>query len=174
MRRFILAISIICLMFVLQGCSKHTTQLSDYGSWGKPAAKIINSNFSDSLPDKEAVNKYGKEYYYKFTQGLLSDENFVVYVVLQFPDLASYKEKLDAYTKHIDTVFYQEDTAYYAIQYSNQSVSDYTDDKIYDGMFFDFEIISANEKELMIGILNAHVWDYYKDQFLIDYLSEGV
>ena len=174
MRRFILAISIICLMFVLQGCSKHTTQLSDYGSWGKPAAKIINSNFSDSLPDKETVNKYGKEYYYKFTQGLLSDENFVVYVALQFPDLVSYENYLDTCTKHITAVSFQGDIAHYTIQYSNNDVSEYTDDKIYDGMFFDFEIISANEKELMIGILNAHVWDYYKDQFLIDYLSEGV
>ena len=48
---------------------------------------------------------------------------------------------------------------------------EYIDEKIYDGMFYDFEIVSANQSEYTICLIYAHVWDYYKDQVLIDYLN---
>ncbi len=62
-------------------------------------------------------------------------------------------------------------TYYFLIQYSLDDRLKYTDDEIYDGMFYTFEIISANPEENTICFVSARVWDYHPDQVLIDYLQ---
>lgn len=174
MKRIIALISILIYIIALQGCAsknEHTTELSEYGSWKESTASMLANSFVCSLPDNEIVNKYGKEYYYKSSQGTLGDQNFVICVALQFADKASYENELRKYTTLLSDSLFQNDTTYYMIQYSNEAVTEYTNDKIYDGMFFNFEIISTNSNSYTICFLNAHIWDYYKDKVLIDYLQ---
>lgn len=170
MKRIIMISTVVIIIIMLQGCgtkNQHTTEISDYGSWQESTSNILDCSFVYPLPDSETVYKYGKEYYYKASQGALGDENFVLSVTLQFDDQTSYEE----FTALLSDSVSQDDTAYYMIQYSDETAKEYTDDKIYDGMFYDFEIISTNSNNYTICFLNAHVWDYYKDYVLIDYLQ---
>lgn len=170
----IVVIILVFYMFILQSCtthSKYDTNLSDYGSWKESTTKIISDNFTNSLPCNKSVNKYGHEYYYKAHQSTFGDENFVIYVVLKFPDKTSYENELYKYNSLFSSFIFQDNTSYYTIQYSHEAVSEYTNNKIHDGMFYNFEIISANKTEYTICFINARVWDYYKDNVLIDFLN---
>lgn len=174
MRRKIVALAFLCYVLALSGCSaqnNHHTQLSDYGLWGETTKILLDNNFTNSLPDNEVVKDYGHEYYYKSSQSVMGDESFVIYVVLTFPDEVSYWEELSKYTILQSNPISQNDNTYYPIQYSHEAVTEYTDGKYYDGMFYNFEVISTNTNEYTISFINAHVWDYYNDQVLIDFLQ---
>ena len=41
-------------------------------------------------------------------------------------------------------------------------------------MFYNFEIVLENKTDLTIQILAAHVWDYYRDEVLVDFLQKIV
>lgn len=174
MRRKNVLIAILGCVLALTGCSaqkNYYTDLSQYGMWKETTVAMLTDNFSDSLPDSEDVSNYGYEYYYKSSQSVLGDENFVIYVVLRFPDEASYLKELSKYTSlQLDPVSQNHNT-YYPIQYSNETFMEYTDGEYSDGMFYNFEIISTNVSEYTISFLNARVWDYYSDQVLVEYLQ---
>lgn len=174
MRRIIIAISLVCQILLLQGCitSNQSTDLAKYGLWKESTVRFLQENFSNSLPEAETVCKYGKSYYYKSTQGVMGDENFIIHVVIRFDEKTRYEEELSKYRNLLSNSVLRNDVIYYTIRHSNEAVLEYTNDEILDGMYYDFEIIAINEKECSMEFINAHVWDYYKNQVLIDFLQQ--
>lgn len=174
MRKKFIIISLIVCMTILQSCSngKHSNDTSDYGRWQKGTQEILMNEFSNSLPNQDVVNQYAQKYYYKTRQGILTEHNFVISVSLQFPDKSIFLMELDKYKNQFQYLTTSEYIMCYAIQYSPENASEYVNEEVYDGMFFNFEIILANEKEYRIDFINAHVWDYYKDTNLIEYLQK--
>lgn len=152
--------------------NNYDTTISNYGSWKKNTTNILCNNFTNSLPDSKAVNEYGQKYYYNFSQSAFSDHSFVIYIVMQLPDETSYEKELSKYTALLSNSVVNNNITYYTIQYSHEDVLEYMNNKIYDGMYYNFEIISVDKSKYTISFLNARVWDYYKDQVLIDYLVE--
>lgn len=53
-----------------------------------------------------------------------------------------------------------------------KSGADYLDVEIYDGMFYDFELLYASPEECSLRILKARVWDYFEDAHLSQALRE--
>ena len=173
--RFIVFLLLVSL-FVLSSCSKNNnTNINDYGHWSNAVKSVLNEDFDKSLPDEQTVCAYGETYYYNKKQGVLGDLNFVIYVVLQFDDKTSYESELSKYTRlcidNDNNVAKTEDTLHYVIQGSTKNALEFLDDKIYDGMFYNFEIISASPEDFSITFVNAHVWDYSTDQVLARHLQ---
>lgn len=172
-----IAVFFVFLSFLtLQGCTtqQHSSiNILEFGLWSSSTKSILREDFTSSLPDEQTVCNYGKTYYYTSTQGLLGDLNFVINVVLQFDDKANYESELSKYTILCQDVIEKTDnTLHYVIQGSSEQATEYLDDKVYDGMFYNFEIVSANLEDHSISYINAHVWDYYSDQILTECLQQ--
>lgn len=162
---------VVCI-FAFSGCSKkkYHSELSDYGLWNKATDKILQKKFSDSLPTKSEVDKYGCDYYYKFSQGLLGDPNFVILVSLEFSDESIYQQVLSKYFSG-SVCGSNSDLIYRQIQGSDEEIADYMDDKVLDGVSYNFEVVCARKDEQKIYFVNANVWDYYNDRELVEYLQ---
>lgn len=175
MKQFTVFFLIVVFCLTAIGClnqNHHTTDLSSYGDWEDKTIDILASNFLYELPDKALVDKNGYAYYYKSSQGILGDKNFVILVVLKYPNTAEYNKALNQYIDFPASVFTEGDTTHYLIQASPESGQEYLDENTYDGMFYDFEVISFDQSNQTISFLSAHVWDYYKDEKLSDYLRK--
>ena len=174
MKKTIIMTIIIVQVVILQGCKIYTdksTNISNYNHWPNSTKKIIQADFEISLPETEIVQKFGQSYYYNHSQAILGDENFIIHVVLKFPDIDGYEKELSKYASiAAEEIFQKDDTTHYLIQYSNEDLREYLNDTVLDGMFFNFETISANSKEYTLSFITARVWDYYQDDFLISYL----
>lgn len=169
----IIAVSILICVIAGLACkpkTRHDTDMARYRCWQDSVTKTIEKEFVPALPARKDVDMYGDEYNYIFSQGTLSDPNFVIYVSMRFPDKASYEKEIEKYNAFLTNPIQQHGTCHYAIQYSLEKESAYTDKEIRDGMYYNFQIISANEQEYVIQFLVAHVWDYYQNDFLINYL----
>lgn len=172
MRKYILIMAATVILFAAGFCMAQMDDIS--GSVGEfpngSTIDLLNSHFSQSLPSQETMNQYGRTYYINSKNSLLGDANVVVYIELEFPDKKSYNAELEKYAKLLSMPVMQDDTAFYLLQFSHQAFEQYTDKRIFDGMFFNFEVISTNENQLKITFLNAHVWDSYRDEVLVDFL----
>ena len=168
----VILLCIIVLLILLTCMPKtcHDTDIAKYQYWQDSVTKTVEKEFAPALPARETVEAYGKEYNYSFSQGALGAPNFVIYVSLQFPDKESYEKELEKYSTLLTNPIQQNNDCHYAVQYSLEKVAAYTDEEIRDGMFYNFELISTNENEYVISFLVARVWDYYKNDFLADYL----
>ena len=166
-------ILLILSCFILGSCTnhKHSTSITDYGHWDSSASKILYENFSTMLPSEKLVEDYGQSYYYSSSQGLFAERSIVVGVKLKFQTSAEYHEVLEQYQSYATDSIVNGNIEYYTMQYSHEKFFEYNDEKILDGMYYNFSVFSSCESELTIQIVNAHVWDSYKDQYLIDYLS---
>ena len=152
--------------------NRHSAKIADYSKWENSTKRILSESFSDSLPSNEAASQYGQSYYYKSAKALFGDKQFVIMVTLKFDDTASYEKELAKYKDADSHPTISDGTMYYALQYSEAFASEYLNDEIDDGVYYDFEIVSANNNDLTIRYVNAHVWDYYSDHMLVQYLQE--
>lgn len=150
----------LCFLLCLNGCvstEHYETDPSNYGSWDKTVTEIRRDFFHNSLPAKRDVDQFAQSYYYVFTQGLLGDPNFVISVALQFPDETSYEEELTKYSLELSDTIVLDGTTYYLVQCTLTEIEEYTDERIYDGMYYSFEIIAGNKEAKTIRFINARV-----------------
>lgn len=175
MRRMIISLIVLSAFLFLYGCTSQRYYEDDpsaYGSWNQTVNKIRDDSFCGSLPDKQDVSEFVQSYYYVFSQGVFGDPNFVIYVALQFPDENSYEEEINKYALLLSDPIQMDGFTYYPVQCSKKTFEEYTDNQTLDGMYYNFEIIVENKDAKMISFINAHVWDYYKDQMLVDFLNQ--
>lgn len=176
MKNRIVAVVLIVCILALFGCEAKRDSHSDiinYGQWKDSTNSILTDSFCKSLPSSQKVREYGKHYYFKREQALLGDENFVIRVILQFDNKAIYERELINHTKDYWPFMLESDSAtQYLIQGSSEAIQDYLDDEVLDGMFYNFEIVSTNADDYSISFISAHVWDYYTDPILSEYLQQ--
>jgi len=172
-RVWILA-GVLILLISMGGCNAKSCDSVAYGDWNAGTKNILANQFKGTLPDGVTAQEHIQSIYYKFSHALLGDENFVICVELQTPDEAAFEKYLESCTGKSEAVYSHEELCYYLVQCSNESVADYLDDKLYDGMFYNFEIVLADRNDFTIQTLAAHVWDYYKDDELVDFLQKIV
>lgn len=174
MKRVFALFGMLILLFSICGCEVHTKTSSNsiaYGDWNTSTKSILATQFEGVLPDEITAQKYLQSHSYQFSQGVLGDPNFVIFVALQMPDEAAYDAYLENCASKAAPVLSQDGIAFYPVQCTSESVADYLDDKVYDGMFFNFEIVLGSRDDLSIRILAAHVWDYYQNEVLVDFLQ---
>ena len=174
MKRSVFIACLMILVIVFQGCNAYretTADLSDYGRWNSFTKETLQDCFLNPLPNCETVERYGTSYYCQSIQSLLGDPNFVIHLSLQIPDEVQYQKELENFTAQLDEPVVIGAVHYYLVQCSRDDVLSYLDDEVYDGMFYNFEIISANPEENTISFISAHVWDYVKDDYLLDLLQ---
>lgn len=168
---------LICIslcVFFLQCCTLpdyRSKEISAYGQWGESTSVLIEENFFVPLLNKDTFELYGKNFYASSSQGSLSQESIVIIATLQFASLDDLEDELNQYEVLLPPPITVGSSTYYAIQYSSEDFAEYSNDIIYDGMYFNFEIIAINEEENSLTIVNAHVWDYYQNPKLIDFLQ---
>lgn len=164
--------AILCVMLLpFSGCTSQSKECRDYAEWNRQTDIILCDSFNSTLPEKMVVESYGEKYYYKYTQKVLGDPNFVIYISLQFPDSLSYQLEKAKIALPVDFIVLNEKT-YYFFQGSLQEFGEYTDGKIYDGQFYNFEIVAADDQNYELFFINAHVWDYNSDEMLIYFLGD--
>lgn len=171
----IISLIVLSALLFLYGCTSkdyYEDDPSAYGSWNQTVNTIRDDFFCGSLPDKKDVNEFAQSYYYAFSQGVLGDPNFVIYVTLQFPDEHSYEEELNKYILLLSDPVQIDGLTYYPVQCSQKTFEEYTDDQILDGMYYNIEVIVENKDAKTISFINARVWDYYKNQMLVDFLHQ--
>lgn len=163
----------VLLCFALGSCTNHkySTSITEYGQWDSLSSEILDRNFSLMLPSENLVQQYGQSYYYSSSQGLFADRSVVVGIVLKFQNNTEYHEVLKQYQAYSSGSITNGNIEYYTVQYSYENFWDYSDDEILDGMSYNFSVFSTCESEQTIQIVNAHVWDSFKDQYLINYLT---
>ncbi|MBP3538644.1 MAG: hypothetical protein J6J62_02245 [Oscillospiraceae bacterium] len=147
-----------------------TLKADSYGDWGRKTKAILSENFNGFLPEVAVAQNYGQNYYYKYKQAPLGDANFVIYIEIALPDDAAFNNFLAGYEiDSIESRSMSNETVYF-IQGDAESIAEYLDDEIYDGMYYNFELISVDKNSLTVEFLSAQVWDYYKDDFLCNHL----
>lgn len=173
MKKYLLLILLILYAFALVGCGSdiHSREMSDYMSWNADTIQLLNSNFSQSLPDELTAAKYGVNYYYTYSQGTFGDPNFVIYLELAFPDEEEFNEYLGGLGISQITCIQVREAKYYLIQGTEEHFAEYINAKTYDGWFFDFEVISTNESSNRISYIFAHVWDYWQNDKLLELIE---
>lgn len=170
-RRFCFLLIILLSFSLLSACSQtHSENISDYFCWNNKTNTILRSQFNNTLPEKSLVDQYGTNYYYNLSQSILGDPNLVIYVSVQFPDDSDYQIQIDKLNLPADSI-HDENISLHFIQGTQQTIAEYTDEKIYDGMFYNFEVIITNDESNEISYINAYVWDYYKDDMLLSLLE---
>lgn len=168
-RIFILILSLVACMF---GCSSTDNVISDYGCWNHESSVLIHEYFESFLPSKDLVNDYGVDYYYTYSEALLGNQNMVIFVELRLPEKEQFEEQLCKNMENASPLLSTEKGEDYYLLFKQEYISEYLDDEIYDGMCYNFKIMSTNKETNTIRYLIAHVWDNYGDAFLIDYLSD--
>lgn len=167
----VLSAVLLSLILMSSACRKTKTEsLTDYGTWPRSTRTIIEENFS-VLPSVDIVNSFGYSYYYNEPSSVLGDKNFVIIISLKYPDKEHFANELKKYNEnyvHANT----NNIFFYPQRYSMVDVLGYLDSEFYDGMFYNFEFILANVNDYTVHFVVAHVWDYYKDQSLIEYLQQ--
>ena len=170
-RQFSFLVIILLSISLLSACSRtHSENINDYFCWNNKTNTILRSHFNNTLPEKSLVDHYGTNYYYNLSQGILGNPNLVIYVSVQFPDDSGYQSEIDKLNLSADSI-QDENVSIYFIQGTQQDIDEYTDENIYDGMFYNFEIIITNDESNEISFINAYVWDYYKDDLLVSLLK---
>lgn len=171
MKRFIkcliLFIISACVIF-LCGCTIIKTDLLEYSNWNKITTDILNSDvYVGSLPDKSLVETYGKAYYYKYDEALFGDPQFVIFVTLEIPEAENHEKQMDFIRSKASITKTVDGQTFYFIRKRNYEtdIAELYDEKINDGMYYDFEIVMTKE-DGTISYLSAHVWDYYRDDVL--------
>lgn len=173
MKRLLVIALIFLVLLVMQGCIAHDvcdTNLSNYGIWDKTTKDILEKSFF-TLPSADNVKEFGQRYYYKASKSVLSDYNFVICVELEFTDEISYAEELTRLTQFLPSPIEHDSTCIYGVQLSEENALEYLNTTIYDGAFYNFEIISANKDFNSLCYVYAHVWDYFEDEILADTLE---
>lgn len=171
MKRMIL-FSLTVLIVLISGCTAQKERQNNYGQWDQATSEILKDSFNDSLPNANEMSQFGQDYYYTVHQSGFSDYNFVISCSLKYSNYEKFQKELKYLTTASKKIISLNGISYYLIQYSDKTATDYIDDKIYDGMFYRFEIVFADDEALSINVVNAYVWDYYKDEVLIEYLKK--
>ena len=173
MKRIVLLICFVVVMLSCQGCNStasKTTRLEDYKDWDGDVNKMLQENFHVPLPERELIDEYGISYYCNTYQAVLGDQNVVICLEVQLPSVESNLTELEEYITQLKNPIVVNESSYYLIQYSYDNAISYMDNNVYDGMFYNFEIVAVSPEGKCL-ILIAHVWDYYQDQILVDYLK---
>ena len=159
-------------VFAFVGCGSEiqSSELSDYLAWNTTTTKILDRNFNLPLPDKLTANEYCDDYYYAYSQSVLGDPNFVIQLVLHFSNAEDFNAHTDRLGLQNSAYIQAQDDKYYMIQGTEQDIVEYTDDETYDGLYFDYGVIVINEKCHKVTYIAAHVWDYWKNDVLINWL----
>lgn len=164
------ALVFLCILFWAGFKYNEHSKTKIFGNWNESTDNILEEQFYGFLPEKSTAEKYGQNYYYKFVQAVLGDANFVIYIDIVLPDTTTFENLCSQYELNSKEMITLDNQEFYFIQCIPESVSEYLDDKIYDGMYYNFEIIAINRSNYTISFLSAHVWDYYKDNLLYDFL----
>lgn len=150
-------------ILVICGCSNHTSEdIKEYGGWNAKTQEIIESRFHNTLPSDKIVDLYGCKYYYSFTQGMFGDPNIII-ITLQFDTNKEYWDAKYTYENILKNGVLEDSLT--------DKISGYLDDTIHDGMFYDFELFIADDNNQQIQIVNAYVWDYYRNDRLVSLLE---
>lgn len=148
--------------------------MRNYGEWEDFTKEYLSQKFLCTLPSKEIVAAFGTDYYYNYKKPtFLGDHNFVINLTIEFPSEDIYYQALSSYTDISCMVKVIHAETWYFIQYSEDHAMEYIDNEIYDGMFYDFEVIIASHEKYSIEFLCAHVWDYYQNPILVQFLQHS-
>lgn len=169
MRKVNISLVVLLVLGVFYGCvysNGYNEDVSRYGRWEQNTENILANSFKGSLPDSDQVMQYARGYYYDVLKSVLGDPNFVILVELQFPEESAFRKELER-IKSLDTEQIScGRNVYYLLQYSDQYALEFMDDKVYDGMYYNFEFVCVNEEAKNIRYVNARVWDYHSDEEL--------
>ncbi len=174
MKKLLSIFCVILIAFLLLGCLCESFLVTDpmkYGKWNLDTKRFINEHFENSLPDVEFAENYCCNYYYSYKHAFLGDQNFVIYADFKVPNKTDYYKKINIFNE-MNGVSCTDGREFYFLQGDEKNISLYLDDEILDGMFYDLEIIVTDKDNQTINYLIAHVWDYYRDEMLFNFLKK--
>lgn len=148
-----------------------TSKISNYGKWTRDVENVLNAGFHRTLPNSSIVSKYGDDFFYKRTNAFLGDLNFVIYIKTSFPDTDSYLAEKFRYDELFPSAIQNGDRSFYAVQFSEIDINDLYDQKVLDGMYYNFELVVADDASHCIEVVNARIWDNTRDKEMMEHLE---
>ena len=168
-------LAVLCIF--LCGCSDITeNRPNQYGKWNEFTLETLASkSFRGFLPINGIVDAYGETYYYRYEQAMLGDPNFVITVTAQLSDEDVLGEETDRLEEAAEFSVLQGNKTYLFARKEvfDSWISEYLDDRIYDGMYYSLEI-AVVEDSGRITYVSARVWDYYRNDVLSDFLNQMI
>lgn len=166
-------LAVLCMF--LCGCSDITeNRPNQYGKWNEFTLETLASkSFRGFLAIKDIVDAYGETYYYRYEQA--PDPNFVITVTAQLSDEDVLGEETDRLQEAAKFSVLQGNKTYLFARKEvfDSWISEYLDDRIYDGMYYSLEI-AVVEDSGRITYVSARVWDYYRNDVLSDFLNQMI
>lgn len=164
----LLAVLCATVLTMLSGChsSVEESKISDYGAWNNTTKQILTDKFNAVLPTVSEVSQSGQEYRYTYDQSLLGDPNFVIHVKLKFSDETALSQHIEEKALEQFVSVKTQEGQCFLRQGTVDLVTEYTNDKTYDGYFFCFDLMQVDDKEFEVDYWVAYVWDYWKDDEL--------
>lgn len=166
----ILAFLLIAVQF---GCTamNDMSKISNYGEWAIDVEDVLNADFHRTLPDSSIVSMYGDDFFYKRKNAFLGDLNFLICIKTSFPDTDSYLAEKLRYDELFPSAIQNGDRSFYAVQFSESDIKNLCDQRVLDGMYYNFEIVVADDASHCIEVLNARIWDNAGDKEMIEHLE---
>lgn len=171
---FVLVGILIFLVIAVQFGSSTTndrSKISNYGEWETDVENVLNTDFHRTLPDSSIVSKYGDDFFYKRKNAFLGDLNFLIDIKTSFPDTDSYLATKLRYDELFPSAIQNGDRSFYVVQFSEIDIKNLCDQRVLDGMYYDFEIVVADDASHCIEVLNARIWDNAGDKEMIEHLE---
>ena len=164
--------SLFCLPPKVESILIHDAER--YLEFNKYVEEAIKVNFVGVFPTKDGINDKST-YRYSYNCSLFGEPNFFVYLKMPHEESEEFlleKKRIEQF-RFLNCYEYEENLIY-IFKFPNESLDEFLDDRVVDGMSFHFEIVLINEKTKTIEYLIALQRDNNsKNMLIIDVLKRA-
>ena len=161
----------VCLPPKVESILIHDAE--QYLEFNKYVEKAIKVNFVGVLPTKDRINDKST-YRYSYNCSLFGEPDFLVYLKIPYEDSDDFlieKKRVEQF--HFMDCYVHEENLICIFKFPNESIDEYLDDQVVDGMSFYFEIVLIDEKTKTIEYLIALQRDNNsKNMLVLDILEK--
>ena len=161
----------LCLSLIVVLVISSCLACTNFGKQNEMYFDDFEEVFINKLPEETKDPSLCCDLYINKEKGVLSDPNYVLSFTLKFENYDEFEKHLESFDVSLAENLRIDNHSCYIFQGSIEDFEEYTNEQILDGFFFTYEMITVNEDALEINYLYAHVWDYWKDYFLISKLN---
>ncbi len=163
---------IVLVLFLLTNKKSETTDINDYLKYHSWVETMLEEELNGSLPSKEIVNSADVDtYLYRYNNGgLLGDRTFIIDLKCKYneKDYSAEKTRIESLSSKMVNA---DSKQLYLINYPS-NIDYFSDDEIYDGLAFVFEIVIVDDKNQSIEYLSSLQQDnMYKEDIVKELVS---
>lgn len=179
--KFWIAVLLPALLFVCTACSDphiDSVTIEDSRKYMQVNSFVyarLQSDFSGFLISEEQINPSSADYYYHYECAPLGEPSFIVYLVNRFAEYAFFESEHSRICKlALESHNIDEGVILYSAKDSCESVNQYLDEEVLDGLCFYFEFALVDMNNNTISYLTAVAQDNQKkspilSSFLYEY-----